>query len=341
LNAAFPPQRRGWAIGMYGSMTALAVLVGPVVGGAVTQGLGWQWIFWLNVPIALGAIPLARTRLTESFGPAASLDVPGLALVTGAGLGLVWGLVRGNVAGWGSAEVVGTLAGGVLLAIAFVVWQRQARAPMVPPRLFRSRAFSAGNAAIFFLNGSLTGAIFLMAQFQQVTLGQGAFGAGLRLLPWGIAPVLIAPRAGALADRFGERPLVVTGLLLHSAGMAWIGLIAAPGLTYGELIGPMSLSGIGVSIAVPAVTKSVTSSVALSDIGKAAGAFSTLRQLGAAFGVAVLIAVFAAAGGYASAKTFSDGFAVALGVAAGVALAGAIAGAALPGSTVRRAVEVL
>jgi EmrB/QacA subfamily drug resistance transporter len=335
LNAAFPPERRGWAIGMYGSVTGLAALLGPVVGGVVTQGLGWQWIFWVNVPIALGAIPFVRARLREGFGPAGALDVRGVALVTASVLGLAWGLVRANSVGWGSGETIGTLAAGALLVLAFVLWERRVGTPMVPLRLFGSRAFSAGNLAIFFLNASMTGAIFLMTQFQQVTLYQGPLAAGLRLLPWGIAPFLIAPWAGRLADRLGERLLVVAGLLLQAAGMAWIALIAAPGLSYAELVAPMTVAGVGFAIAIPAVTKSVTSMVAPPDIGKASGTFSTVRQLGGAFGVAVLAAVFATVGGYASARTFSDGFAASLGVAAGIAFAGAIAGLALPKRTIR------
>jgi EmrB/QacA subfamily drug resistance transporter len=331
LNAAFPRERRGWAIGMYGSVTGLAAVVGPVLGGAVTQGLGWQWIFWLNVPVALGAIPLALARIREGYGPGGKLDLPGLVLATVAALGLVWGLVRANTAGWGSAETLGALAAGAVAAILFVVWQRRASLPMLPLRLFGSRAFSAGNAAIFFLNASLTGAVFLMPQFQQVVLGQGPLDAGLRLLPWGIAPFLIAPRAGALADRTGERPLVVTGLLLQAAGTAWIALIAGPGLTYPALIAPMSMLGVGFAVAIPAITRAVTSNVPPTDIGKASGAYSTMRQLGGAFGVAILAATFTAFGSYASPEAFSDGFSAAFGVAAGIALAGAIAGIALPG----------
>jgi EmrB/QacA subfamily drug resistance transporter len=330
LNAAFPPERRGWAMGIFGGVTGLAALVGPVLGGAITQGIAWPWIFWVNVPIGVLAIPLVLVRVQESYGPRVRLDVPGLAFGTGAALGLVWGLVRGNSAGWGSPEVVAALAGGVLLLAAFVAWELRARAPLLPMRLFRSRAFSAGNAAIFFLNASLTGAVFFMAQFLQTALGQGPLDAGLRLLPWGVTPFLIAPRAGALADRIGERPLIVSGLLLQTAGMAWIAGQARPGLAYATLIAPMVVSGCGFAMALPAVTKSVVSSVAPGDIGKASGAYSTLRQLGGAFGVAALVAVFAAVGSYASARAFSDGFAPAMGVAAGLSLAGAIAGLVLP-----------
>lgn len=329
LNAAFPPARRGWAIGIYGGVTALAAVAGPVLGGAVTQGLGWQWIFWLNVPVALAAIPLVLTRIGEAAGPGGTVDLPGLALVTAA-LGLVWGLVRGNTAGWGSAEVIGTLAGGAAAAAAFAAWERHAARPMVPARLFRSPAFSAGNAAIFMINASLTGVIFLMPQFQQVVAGQDPLGSGLRLLPWGIAPFLIGPRAGALADRVGERALVVAGSLLQAAGVAWIAAAAGPGTGYPALITPMTIIGAGFALAIPAVTRSVTSNVPPADIGTASGAFTTMRQLGGAFGVAVLGAAFAATGSYASPSTFSHGFTTAFAAAAGLALAGAAAGTILP-----------
>jgi EmrB/QacA subfamily drug resistance transporter len=340
LNAAFPPARRGWAIGIYGGVTALAAVAGPVLGGAVTQGLGWQWIFWLNVPVALAAVPLVLTRVGEEAGPGGpggpagrggTFDLPGLALVTAAALGLVWGLIRGNTAGWGSAEVIGTLTGGAAATAAFAAWERHAACPMIPARLFRSPAFSAGNAAIFTINASLTGVIFLMPQFQQVVDGQDPLGAGLRLLPWGIAPFLIGPRAGALADRIGERVLVVTGSLLQAAGVAWVAVAAGPGTGYPALITPMAITGVGFALAIPAATRSVTSTVSPADIGTASGAFTTMRQLGGAFGVAILGAAFAATGSYASPGAFSRGFTTAFGVAAALALAGAAAGTVLPG----------
>jgi len=311
-------------------VTALAAVAGPVLGGVVTQGLGWPWIFWLNVPVALAAVPLVLTKIAETAGQGRAVDVQGLVLVTAAALGLVWGLVRGNAAGWGSAEVIGTLAGGAVAAVAFAARQRRAAHPMIPARLFRSPAFSAGNAAIFAINGSLTGVIFLMPQFQQVVAGADPLGAGLRLLPWGIAPFLVGPRAGALADRIGERALVVTGALLQAAGAAWIAAVAGPGGGYLALIAPMTMIGAGFALAIPAVTRSVTSSVPGQDIGTASGAFTTMRQLGGAFGVAIVAAAFAATGSYATRAAFSHGFSTAFVVAAGLALAGAAAGTVLP-----------
>ena len=331
LNAIVPAQRRGWAMGIFGSVTALAVVVGPVLGGAITQGIAWQWIFWLNVPIGLLAIPLALRRLEESYGPPAALDLPGVALGTGAALGLVWGLVRGSSAGWASPEVTGALAAGAMLTVAFTGWELRARAPMLPMRLFASRGFSAGNAVAFLTNASVTGAVFFMAQFLQAGLGLDPLGAGLRLLPWGVAPFLIAPRAGKLADRIGERPLVVSGMLLQAAGFAWVAVIAAPGMAYPAMLAPMMISGAGIGLAMPAVTRAVVGSVPHGDIGKASGSFSMMRQLGGAFGIAITAAVFAAGGGYTSAAAFSAGFAPAVAAAAGLALAGALAGLALRG----------
>ncbi|GAB3871151.1 MFS transporter [Dactylosporangium cerinum] len=330
LNGAFPPERRGWATGIYGSVTGLAAIVGPVLGGIVTEHLAWQWIFWLNVPITLIAIPLVLRRIAEAHGPGGTLDLPGLALAAGAALGVTWALVRGNTAGWSSAETLATLAGGIVFGVLFVVRELRARAPMLPMRLFRSPAFSAGNAAIFFLNGSLTSAIFFTAQFHQVALDHGPVAAGLRLLPWGIAPFLIAPRAGALSDRIGERTLIVIGTLLLAIGMGWIALISEPGIGYFTTAVAMAVGGIGFSLALPAVTKAVVSRVAPQDIGRASGTFSTSRQLGGAFGIALTGAAFAAAGGYATAREFSDGYIVAMSVSTALAVAAAAAGIVLP-----------
>ncbi len=238
LSAAFPPERRGTALGIFGGITGLAVIAGPVLGGAVTQGLAWQWIFWLNVPIGLVAIPLVLRRIGESFGPRVKMDIPGLALVTLAACGLVWGLVRGNTAGWSSAEVLGTLGGGVVLAIAFVLWELRTAQPMLPMRLFADRSFAFGNVAMFLLFGSLFSAVFFMAQFQQTVLGASPLDAGVRLLPWTGTVFIITPLSGALVDRIGERPLLTAGLLLQGIGFGVIALTAGPHMAYGTVRRP-------------------------------------------------------------------------------------------------------
>ena len=331
LSEAFPAERRGAAIGIFSAITGLAVASGPLVGGAIVQAISWEWIFWVNVPIGLLAIPLVLSRMRESHGRQTRLDIRGLALVTLGALGVVWGLVRGNQAGWGSVEVLAALLGGVVLMAAFIRWELRAREPMLPMHFFRSRAFSAGNGAIFFTFASLFGTVFFYAQMLQTGLGYGPLGAGLRLLPYTATFMTVAPIAGALADRIGERPLLVGGLALQSIGMAWLALIAKPDLAYSHMLAPFIIAGVGVSMAIPAAQNSVVGSVASEALGKAAGVNSMMRELGGVFGIAVVVAVFAATGGYASAQAFTDGFGPAIGVSAGLALAGALTALAMPG----------
>jgi len=325
VSAAFAPGARGKALGIVEGITGLATIAGPVIGGAVAQGISWEWIFWVNVPIGLVAIPLVFARIEESVGSDTALDGKGLALVAGGALGIVWGLVRGNEAGWGSAEVLASMATGVALVVAFVIVELRAAEPMLPMRFFRSRGFSGGNAAAFLLFASMFSAVFFLAQFLQNGLGYSPFGAGLRLLPWTACLFFVAPLSGALADRIGSGPLLVGGLALQAVGMGWIALVAAPDVAYGQLVAPLVLAGIGASAAIPPAANAVIGAVPDAAVGKAAGANSMLRELGGVFGVAIAVAVFAGAGSYASAQAFSDGFVAAMAVAAGLSLAGAVA----------------
>ena len=332
VATTFPAERRGAAIGILGAITGLAVAGGPLVGGAVVEGIAWQWIFWLNVPVGLAAIPLALRLLAESHGPDRTLDVPGLALIGAGTFGVVWALIRGNSAGWDTAEVVLPLVAGVALVGAFAAWERRAPQPMLPLAYFRLRAFTAGNAAVFMCFAALFGTVFLMAQFLQVALGEGPLGAGLKLLPWTGTLMIVAPIAGALADRHGEWPFVAGGLTLQAVGLGWLATVAAPDVAYTTLLGPLIVAGVGVSAAIPTGQNLVVGAVGTQGLGKAAGTNSMMRELGGVFGIAVLVAVFAGAGSYASPSAFADGFAAAIAVAAGISMVGALA--ALAGSGV-------
>ena len=239
--------------------------------------------------------------------------------------------MRGNSVGWDSLEIIGALAAGVVLVVAFIAWELRAAEPMVPMRFFRSRAFSAGNAAIFLTLASLFGAVFFFAQMLQTALGYGPLDAGLRLIPWTVTFITVAPVVGNLVDRVGERPFMVAGLSLQAVGMGWIALISDSGLTYSEFLLPSIVAGVGVSMAIPAAQNSVVGSFSVADVGKAAGANSMMRELGGVFGVAVAAAVFAGAGSYASPDAFLDGFAPAVAVLAGFSAVGAIVALALPG----------
>jgi EmrB/QacA subfamily drug resistance transporter len=330
LSSAFPGNERARALGIFSGVTGFALIVGPAIGGIITEDFGWRWIFWINLPVGIIAIALILARLRESFGPRAALDVPGLLLVASAALALVWGLLRGNRIGWTSTEVMTALAAGLLFTIAFVAWERRASAPMVPMRLFASRQFASALAASFLFYAAMYGVLFLLPQFLQVTLGFGPFGAGLRLLPWTATLFITAPVAGAVVNAVGERPLVVTGLLLQAVGLGWIALIVTPDVAYAALVAPAVLAGVGVSMAMPAAQNAILGSVVVSEIGKASGIFNMGRFLGGMFGIAALVAAFSAKGSVDSAAHFSAGFAEAMTVAATLSLLGAVAGLWLP-----------
>ncbi|HUK95801.1 MAG TPA: MFS transporter [Gaiellaceae bacterium] len=325
LSAAVPAERRGLALGAWGGISGLAVAVGPLVGGAVVEGISWQWIFWLNVPIGLALIPLAALRLKESHGPNTSLDIPGVVLASGGLLGIVWGLVRGNQVGWGSPEIVLALSAGAVVLGLFLLWETRAEAPMLPLRFFRNRTFSAANAASLLMFFGMFGSIFLLAQFFQTVQGYSPLQAGLRILPWTAMPILVAPLAGALSDRIGGRPLIVVGLALQAAGLAWIALVSTPTVPYSELVVPFVLSGIGMAMYFAPVANVVLSSVRPQEEGQASGANNAIRELGGVFGVAVLASVFSHYGGYGTGTTFVDGLTPAIYVGAAIVAVGSLA----------------
>jgi EmrB/QacA subfamily drug resistance transporter len=330
LSAAFPAERRGAALGAWSGIAGLAVAAGPLVGGAVVDGIAWQWIFWLNVPIGLAVLPLSRL-LTESHGPDRALDLPGLGLASGGLLGLVWGLVHGNGDGWSSPQIVGSLAAGAVLLAAFVVWEARAARPMLPLRFFKDRAFAAANGASLAMYFGMFGSIFLLSQFFQTAQGYSPFEAGLRVLPWTAMPMLVAPIAGALSDRIGGRPFLAGGLALQAIGLGWIAAVSSADVGYSSLIGPFIVSGIGMGMFFAPVANIVLSAVGVRDEGKASGASNAIREVGGVFGVAVLASIFARTGGYESPAIFNDGLVAATWVGAAVVAAGAIIALGVPG----------
>ena len=228
LSASVRPERRAVALGAWGGVAGLAIAIGPLVGGAIAEGLAWQWIFWVNVPIGLLVIPLAFFRLDESHGPSDRLDIPGLALISGGLLAIVWALVNGNERGWTDPVIVGSLVVGAILGAAFVAWEARTAEPMLPLRLFRSRAFSAANAVSLLMTFGMFGSIFLLAQFFQVVQGYSPLQAGLRTLPWTFMPVIVAPIAGLLSTRTGTRPLLFLGMAFQATALAGSRWSSAP-----------------------------------------------------------------------------------------------------------------
>ena len=329
LTAAFPAHRRGTIVGIYGGLAGLAVAIGPLVGGAVTEGLDWHWIFWVNVPIGVAAGLLSLRLLPESHGAPARLDLPGVALISIGVVSLVWGLVRANQAGWASAEIVTTLAAGVALLGGFLYWEGRTAEPMLPLRLLRIRAFAAGNATAFLMSGAIFAAGFFVAQYFQFALGYSPLGTGLRLLPWFATPMVVSPVAGALSDRIGRRPMIASGLFLQAAGFAWVAQKASSGGSSVGLVLALLVAGVGISMALPTVPTAVLSAVAPAEMGKASGISNMMQRFGAVFAIAITSAVFAANGHLGSPASVTSGFRPAMDVAAALSLLGAVTALAI------------
>jgi EmrB/QacA subfamily drug resistance transporter len=330
LTDAYPAERRGTVVGIYGGLAGLAVAIGPLVGGAITQGLDWHWIFWINVPIGALACFLAPRLLPESHGPRSRLDLPGVTMISAGAVAVVWGLVRASDAGWTSAEVLTTMLAGLALLAAFIAWERRTQAPMVPLGLFRAPAFSAGNATGFLMTAATFAAAFLVTQYFQFALHYSPFGAGLRLLPFFMTPMLVSPAAGAISDRIGRRPVIAAGLLLLALGLGWAALEISTTPSYGPLLLALFVAGTGVSMALPTVPTQVLSAVAPRDMGTASGIANTMQRFGAVFGIAITSTVFTAYGHIGSPSAVTDGVKPALLACAALALLGTLTALAAP-----------
>jgi EmrB/QacA subfamily drug resistance transporter len=335
LTRAFPAEQRAAAIGLWSGVSGLGLAAGPLVGGAIVSGWTWNAVFWLNVPVGLLLLVLGRLRLEESYGPASRIDLPGNLLVGTGLLGIVYGLVRGNELGWTSAQIVGTLAMGSLLLLAFLLWEARTPDPMVDLRLFRARAFSAANAVGFLMSFGMFGSIFLITLYVQDVLGNTPFQAGLRTMPWTGTIMLVAPIAGILAGRIGGRPLVLAGMALQSFALVWIGHVAGLHTSYGTLLPAFILGGLGMGLSFAPLSESVMGAILDHRQGQASSVYNTLRELGGVFGIAILGAVFQHIAPAPS--QFLDGFRAAVYTGAGVLAGGVVLSLLLPGRASRSA----
>lgn len=331
LTAAVPVARRGAALGIFSAVTGLAVASGPLIGGSLTEHISWQWIFWLNVPIGLVLLPLARLRLDESYAPNARLDVPGTLLVSGGLFGIVYALVNGQADGWTSTPILAGLIVGTALVLAFVRHGITSKNPMLPMRLFRDRAFFGINVSSLLMFLGMFGSIFLLSQFLQGVAGYSPTEAGLRMLPWTGMPLIVAPIAGYLSDKIGGRPVVATGLALQAVGLGLFAIVLEPGVSYAAQLPGLILSGVGMALYFAPAASVVMSSVRPAEQGIASGANNALREVGGALGIAVLGAVFAAQGGYETPDAFTDGTVPALWIGAGAVALAALVALLIPG----------
>lgn len=307
LSETAPVERRGTILGIWGAIGGLAVALGPVVGGAVVDGLSWNWIFLLNVPIGLIALPLGIALLTESKGPATSIDLAGIGFISTALLGLVYGTILSASHSWGSPEVLESLAVGVVFLAIFIYWEFHASSPMLSPVLFSHKGFGAINIASLLFSFGMFGSIFLLAQMLQLVGHFTPLQAGVRTLPWTAMPMVVAPIAGKIADKRGAKGLLGAGLFFQAAALVWITLQMDTHLNYLRLVPAFVLAGIGMSLFFVPVAQAVLGLVPESDKGIASGANNAIRELGGVFGIAVLASIFASRGGYQSASSIVQG----------------------------------
>jgi EmrB/QacA subfamily drug resistance transporter len=306
------------------------VAIGPLVGGAVIELADWHWIFWINVPIGLLMAPIAYRKLEESYGPKVPLDLPGLAFASTGLFGLVYGLVRAQTIGWTAPEVMLSIAAGIVLLALFVRQELRTESPMLPMQFFAKRSFAVTNVVSMAMYFGMFGSIFFLSQFMQNVLGNSPLQAGLKLLVWTGATMVVAPLAGVFSEKFGPRWFMVAGVSLQAVALGWLATEVSTTQSYGSMIIPFILAGSGMALVFAPSASAILNSVRVDQAGQASGAANAIRELGGTFGIAVLATVFSGAGAYTTPQAFVDGLVPALWVGVAVLAFGAIVAAVLP-----------
>jgi len=329
LTVAFAAGReRNIALGVWGALAGLGGTLGVVFGGLLVDSVGWQWAFFLNVPIGAALIAIAPRFIGESrldAGAERGFDVPGALLGTGGLLALVFGVVRAAPLGWGSPEVVGSMVLGALLLVGFVLAERGSSAPLVPMRLFRSPALRTGSGALALNGAAFLGMFFLTALFLQQVRGASALSAGLQLLPMGVAAIAAAVVVSRLASEVGTRPFQIAGAALSATGLLLLSNVDVGSDYLTGILPGLVVFGVGIiSVGVPAQISAVTE-FSHRDAGSASGLVTAGYQVGGALGLALITTIAnssvtdALASGRAMPQALVDGFHTGLLVAAGMA----------------------
>jgi EmrB/QacA subfamily drug resistance transporter len=293
ISNTFPPAERGRAIGTWAGVSGLALAIGPALGGALSEYASWRWIFFLNLPVAAGAVVMTLFAARESYDRTVgrSVDVPGIASLSLALTTLVLALVKGNGWGWGSTRVVALLVAAAAAFVAFAAIERRARNPMLELEFFRSRTFLGANLVAFVVSFAMLAMFFFVALYMQNVLHFGALQAGIRFLPSTLLVIASAPIAGRLADRIGSRPLMVAGLTLVAISLLLDARVTATS-GYGTLLVPFAMMGLGIGMTMSPMSTAAMNAVRAEKAGGASGILSMNRMVGATFGVAVAGALF-------------------------------------------------
>ena len=325
IAATFPPRQRGTAIGIWAGVSALALAIGPLVGGLITEHLHWSWIFFLNIPVGVAGIAGSYVFIDESRDEShSSLDLPGLATSAIGLFALTYGLIEANTYGWTSARIVGVFVLAAVSLVSFVVIERRRREPMLPLELFRSGTYTGANLVVLLVALAMFGVFFFVSLYMQNVLGYSAVQAGAAFLPMTILIILVAPIAGRASDRIGSRGLMTAGMIFVALQLVLFSRLGADA-SFWNLLPALLIGGIGMALTMTPSAAAATRSVPVDKSGVGAAVLNSARQVGGTMGIAIIGAIMAAeAGGERSVEAFMRGFEVSLRVAAGIAVFGAV-----------------
>jgi len=325
ITATFAPRERGAAIGIWAGVSALALAIGPLVGGLITEHLNWNWIFFVNVPVGILGIAASYVFIDESRDQTHErLDLPGLATSAIGLFSLTYALIEGNNYGWSSARIIGAFAIAAVSLVVFLLLESRQHAPMLPLSLFRNRTYTGANTVILLVALSMFGVFFFVSLYMQNILGYSAVEAGAAFLPMTLLIILVAPIAGRMTDRVGSRWFMTGGMLLIAAQLVYFSRLG-PDATFWQLLPAMVIGGVGMASTMTPSTAAATRSVPVDKAGVGSAVLNAFRQVGGTMGIAVIGAIMAhEAAGSRTVDAFMDGFQSALMVAAGIALVGAV-----------------
>jgi EmrB/QacA subfamily drug resistance transporter len=330
IAATFPPRQRGMAIGIWAGVSALALAIGPLVGGLLTEHLSWHWIFFVNVPVGVLGVVASFLLIDESKDEThESLDLPGLATSALGLFSLTYGLIEANSYGWTSARILGSFAIAAVSLVSFIVIERRRRAPMLDLTLFRSGTYAGANLAMLLVALAMFGVFFFVSLYMQNVLGYSAVEAGAAFLPMTLLIILVAPVAGKLSDRHGSRWLMSGGMVLLGIQLLYFSQLG-PDAGFSDLLPAFLVGGLGMALSMTPTAAAATRAVPVEKSGVGSAVLNAMRQVGGSLGIAVMGAIVAAeAAGRPSVEGFMAGFERALLVAAFIAFAGAIVAYAL------------
>jgi EmrB/QacA subfamily drug resistance transporter len=323
---------RNKALGVWGAVAGSGGAAGVLLGGVLTEYLGWEWVLWVNVPIGIAAAAIAPRLLAETRdeNEVRHFDVAGAVTITAGLSSLVFALVDANEVGWGSTQTILTLVGSALLLAAFVVIETRSRAPLVPFSIFRVRTITGANVVGLLIGASLFSMFFFISLYMQQVLGYSAIKAGLSYLPLAVSIILSAGIASQLVTKVGFKPILATGMVLIAAGLVWFSQISVDGSFLGDILGPSLLAAVGLGFSFVPVTIAAVSGIPDHEQGLASGLINTSQQVGGALGLAILAAVSSSVTGNSiDPEVLTEGFQDAFLVGAAFAVLGLVATLAL------------